>query len=55
MSKKKAREFWLVLFTNCIGEKTGHVYYSKKAAGYFNYLEKDVVRVKVREISSGKK
>ena len=52
MKEKKARELYLVLFTNCIGEKTGHVYYSRKAANHFNYPNKEII--KVREILRGK-
>lgn len=51
--KRKAREFYLVLFTNCINEKTGHVYYSKKSANSFNYRDHEIV--KVREVLKRKK
>jgi hypothetical protein len=49
-SKKvsRAREYWLVLFTNAIGEKTGHVYYSRKDARHFNYPKCEIL--KVREV-----
>lgn len=44
-SPRKLRRFYLVLFTNVIGEKTGHVYYSKKAAYHFKYPKREIVRV----------
>lgn len=51
--KRKARTFYLVLFTNCINEKTGHVYYTKKQVSCWGL--RDYPIVKVREVLKGEK
>lgn len=43
--KMKPRKFYLVLFENILGEKTGHVYYSMREAREYNYPDREVVAV----------